>query len=300
MASPEDDAPRERAELERELERLRRERERIRKMQERIERMERFNERLERWHSRIPEYDRWVGVSILPAVVWVIALELFGTRPAIGLAFGTAVIVFFVQRRMQPGRGAIFWLAVLGLLISAGGTIVGLIFDSDRAFLAADGPISDFVIAGIFAISLLIGKPLLGMAIREVFPRVRRGLPPHHRVLFYVTAIFVAENLVMGVIRLWLLDQVSPSYYPLISRGIGIPLRLLLVWWSFRLVQDEMKRRLAAGLWVDEPRPESALLAAGRREREELRERLGLPPRPESQEHQERADGPEPQERQAK
>ena len=58
-----------------------------------------------------------------------------------------------------------------------------------------------------------------------------------------------------------------------------------------------MKRRLAAGLWVDEPRPESALLAAGRREREELRERLGLPPRPESQE---RADGPEPQERQAK
>ena len=300
MASPDDAPPPARAQLERDRERLLREHERLRKMQERIERMERFNERLERWHSRIPEYDRWVGVSILPAVVWVIALELFGTRPAIGAAFGTAAIVFFVQRRMQPGRGAIFWLAVLGLLISAGGTIVGLIFDSDRAFLAADGPISDFVIAAIFAISLLMRKPLLGMAIREVFPRVRRGLPPHHRVLFIVTAIFVAENLVMGVIRLWLLDQVSPSYYPLISRGIGIPLRLLLVWWSFRLVQDEMKRRLAAGLWVDEPRPESALLAAGRRESQELRERLGMPPRPESQESRERPDRPEPQERQAK
>lgn len=299
MASPEDDAPRERAELERELERLRRERERIRKMQERIERMERFNERLERWHSRIPEYDRSVGLSVVPIVVWVIVLELAGTRPAIGAAWGTAIVIFFIQRRVNPDRGAVFWLTVLSLLIFTVGSVAGILLDSNDAFLASD-PASDFIVAALFTISLLFRKPLLGMAIREVFPRVRRALPAENRALMWVTAAFVVENLVMGVIRVWLLDAVSDTAYPFVSRGVGTPIRIILVWWSYRIIQAEMKRRLAAGLWVDEPRPESALLAAGRREREELRERLGLPPRPESQERQERADGPEPQERQAK
>lgn len=292
MPPSDNDAPPDRAELER----LRREREHTRKMQERIERMERFNERLERWHSRIPEYDRSVGLSIVPILVWVIVLELAGTRPAIGASWGTAIVIFFIQRRVSPDRGAVFWLTVLSLLIFTVGSIAGILLDSNDAFLASD-PASDFIVAALFAISLLFRKPLLGMAIREVFPRVRRALPAENRALMWVTAAFVVENIVMGVIRVWLLDAVSDAAYPFVSRGVGTPIRIVLIWWAYRLIQDEMKRRLAAGLWVDEPRPESALLAAGRRESQELRERLGMPSRPESQE---RPDRQEPQERQAK
>ena len=219
-----------------------------------IERLERWNERLERWHSRIPEYDRSVGLSLLPIFVWVIVLELAGTRPAIGAAWGAAIVLFFVQRRFQPERGAVFWLAVFSLLIFTGASIVGIVLESDKAFLAQD-PVSDFAIAVIFAISLIFRKPLLGMAIREIFPRVRRALPPENRALMWVTAAFVVENLVMGVVRVWLLDEVSPGAYPFVSRAVGTPIRLILVWWAYRIIQDEMKRRLAAGLWEDVPKP---------------------------------------------
>lgn len=219
-----------------------------------VERLERWNARLERWHSRIPEYDRSVGLSLLPIIVWVVVLELAGTRPAIGAAWGAAIVLFFVQRRFQPDRGAVFWLAVFSLLIFTGASIVGIVLESDKAFLAQD-PVSDFAIAVIFAISLAFRKPLLGMAIREVFPRVRRALPPENRALMWVTAAFVVENIVMGIIRVWLLDEVSPGSYPFISRAVGTPLRLVLIWWSYRIIQDEMKRRLAAGLWEDVPKP---------------------------------------------
>ena len=225
---------------------------RLERLERSNDRLEAWNTRLERWHSKIPEYDRSVGLSILPIVIWVIVLELAGTRPAIGAAWGAAIVVFFVQRRVQPDRGAVFWLAVLSLVIFTGGSIVGLILESDKAFLASD-PVSDFVVAAIFAVSVLIRKPLLGMAIREVFPRIRRALPAQNRTLILVTAAFAVENLIMGFVRVWLLDAVEPSLYPWLSRAIGAPLRILLIWWSYRIIQDEMKRRLAAGLWVDEP-----------------------------------------------
>ena len=85
-----------------------------------LQRVQSKVERLERWQGLIPNYDPWVGLSILPVLLYVLVLELFGTRAAIGVGFGSAVVVFFVQRRVQPNRGAIFWLAVLALVLLAG------------------------------------------------------------------------------------------------------------------------------------------------------------------------------------
>ena len=150
--------------------------------------------------------------------------------------------MFFVQRRVQPNRGAIFWLAVLALVLLAGGSIVGWILDSDKAFFAAS-PVGDFITAAIFAGSLLLGRPLMGMVVREVFPGVREKLPADDRAFFKITAIFAMENLIMGIVRVWLLDEVSASVFPWISRGVGIPLRLALVWWSYQLIQRSIRRR---------------------------------------------------------
>ena len=199
-------------------------------------------QRLQRWQGLIPNYDPWVGLSILPVLLYVLVLELFGTRAAIGAGFGSAVVVFFVQRRVQPNRGAIFWLAVLALVLLAGGSIVGWILDSDKAFFAAS-PVGDFITAAIFAASLLIGRPVMGMVVREVFPGVREKLPAEDRAFFKITAIFAMENLIMGIVRVWLLDEVSASVFPWISRGVGIPLRLALVWWSYQLIQQSIRRR---------------------------------------------------------
>ena len=207
-----------------------------------LQRLQSRVERLERWQGLIPNYDPWVGLSILPVLLYVLVLELFGTRAAIGAGFGSAVVVFFVQRRVQPNRGAIFWLAVLALVLLAGGSIVGWILDSDKAFFAAS-PVGDFITAAIFAGSLLLGRPLMGMVVREVFPGVREKLPADDRAFFKITAIFAMENLIMGIVRVWLLDEVSASVFPWISRGVGIPLRLALVWWSYQLIQRSIRRR---------------------------------------------------------
>ena len=207
-----------------------------------LQRLQSRVERLERWHGLIPNYDPWVGLSILPVLLYVLVLELFGTRAAIGAGFGSAVVVFFVQRRVQPNRGAIFWLAVLALVLLAGGSIVGWILDSDKAFFAAS-PVGDFITAAIFGGSLLLGRPVMGMVVREVFPGVREKLPADDRAFFKITAIFAMENLIMGIVRVWLLDEVSASLFPWISRGVGIPLRLALVWWSYQLIQQSIRRR---------------------------------------------------------
>ena len=185
-----------------------------------LQRVQSKVERLERWQGLIPNYDPWVGLSILPVLLYVLVLELFGTRAAIGVGFGSAVVVFFVQRRVQPNRGAIFWLAVLALVLLAGGSIVGWILDSDKAFFAAS-PVGDFITAAIFAGSLLLGRPVMGMVVREVFPGVREKLSADDRAFFKITAIFAMENLIMGIVRVWLLDEVSASLFPWISRGSG-------------------------------------------------------------------------------
>ena len=49
-----------------------------------LQRVQSKVERLERWQGLIPNYDPWVGLSILPVLLYVLVLELFGTRAAIG------------------------------------------------------------------------------------------------------------------------------------------------------------------------------------------------------------------------
>ena len=204
--------------------------------------------------SDLPVIDNFVLLSFAPTVLFLAVNEIFGARPAIGVALASTLALFVAQRRMRPQQGVIFMLAVFGLVLLAGGAVIGLILDSSKAYWAKD-PAGDFLVAAFLGISLVMGKPLAGLVIREVFPRIRAQLPIEDRAFVWITLIFLAENLVMGILRIWLLDRSGVTEYWFLSRGIAVPIRIALIWWSIQLIRRSTRERLRDGPDDDPPAP---------------------------------------------
>ena len=93
-----------------------------------------------------PDFNLRVLFAVAPIVTFWAVRQLAGTQPAIGASFGVALFVFTFKRH----TGAIGLLAVLGLVIVAGGALAGLVLNSDKAYLAND-VVGDFVTAAVAA-----------------------------------------------------------------------------------------------------------------------------------------------------
>ena len=188
------------------------------------------------------EINPMIFLMVLPVGVFLLLREVWGTQPGIAVGLIASVIVFRLNRQ----RGVIGWLAVLGLVIVAAASIVGLVLDSDKAYLAND-PVSDFVVGVLFLGSLAIGKPLIGLVIREMFPRVREHLGPGDRVFFWLTLIFALQNFAVGAARVALLQEFDAGEYVLWSRAVswpaGFALFLLTGWAISRTIRRRILER---------------------------------------------------------
>jgi hypothetical protein len=181
-----------------------------------------------------------------PALAFLVANSLWSTQLAIAISFVTALVVFVRNRQ----RGVIGILGGLSFVIVSISAIVGLIWDSGTVFVAQN-LIADFVFAGVYAVSIAIGRPLIGVIVREVVPAIKPVLQVNHPVFVQLSLVALAMNGVEGVARLWMIDVLSTNWYVVISRVVFIPVTIgfyLLCYWRVS--------KVAIAIWpADMPPP---------------------------------------------
>lgn len=101
-------------------------------------------------HPRILE-------SLLPVAVYIACNSFASTQIAIASSFAASVVVFARNR----GYGTIRFLGLLGFAVLTISANLGLIADSGKVYVAQN-LVSDFIFAGVFAGSVLAGRPLIG------------------------------------------------------------------------------------------------------------------------------------------
>lgn len=157
------------------------------------------------WMAKIPQADPVVLLGIAPTLLYILVDRLIDTRPAIAVCVVSAVAVFLYQRRKLPRTSVVFLLGLLGSILMIITGVIGLIEDSDKTFWTFD-PIEDFIVGGIFLISVIARRPIVGPLVRELFPTLRQRVPAEHSVWMLITVVWCVKILATGVFRLWFLD----------------------------------------------------------------------------------------------
>ena len=167
--------------------------------------MARSDPELPAWALKIPQADPVVVLGIAPTVLYILIDRLIDTRPAIAVCVVAAIAVFLYQRRKLPRTSVVFLLGVLGSILMIITGVLGLIEGSDKTFWTFD-PIEDFIVGGIFILSVLARRPIVSSVARELFPSLRAQVPADHGVWTLITAVWGVKILATGFFRLWFLD----------------------------------------------------------------------------------------------
>ncbi|MCY3567292.1 MAG: septation protein IspZ [Chloroflexi bacterium] len=180
----------------------------------------------------IPQVDPIAVLGVAPTLAYLIFNAVGGVRAAIAAAVIAGVIVYIVQRRLRPQITVVRWLMVFSVAFNVGFGVWGLIEGDGKVYWARDF-IDNFVLGGIFLITVLIGRPVVSAVVRETFPALRDQLPADHRVWTRLTIVWGLYIALAGVLRWWILDQVSAETYALIRLPLGWGMGLVLMLWTF-------------------------------------------------------------------
>ena len=189
--------------------------------------------------DNIPQVDPVAILGVGPTVAYLLFNAVVGVRAAIAAAVIAGVIVYIVQRRLRPQITAVRWLMVFSVCFNVGFGVWGLIEADGKVYWARDF-VDNFVLGAIFLISVFVGRPIVSAVIRETFPAIREQLPADHRVWVRLTIVWGLYIAVTGVLRWWLLDQVSASTYAIIRLPLGWGLGAVLMLWTFSTVSRAM------------------------------------------------------------
>lgn len=181
-------------------------------------------------------------LSLIPiAVFYALYRADAPTWVAIGGGFAASVAVLYSNRKDRLiGALTLFGFGVVG--VSAA---VGIIWDSEKAYLAS-GPVSDFLFVPLYAGSIVIGKPLVGGIARELFPAIAGRIPIDAPVFVRLSLAWAIFDVGMGVLRTYLLVNLSVGEYLVWSRVFGWPLSWTLLAVTAWLIWREAKRVPAA------------------------------------------------------
>lgn len=190
--------------------------------------------------ERIPQVDPVAVLGVGPTAAYLLFDAVVGVRAAIAAAVVVGVVVYVVQRRLRPQITVVRWLMVFSVCFNVGFGVWGLIEADGKVYWARDF-VDNFVLGGVFLISVLIGRPIVSAVIREVFPTIREQLPSDHRVWIRLTIVWGLYIALSGVLRWWVLDQVSAETYALIRLPLGWGLGAVLMIWTFSTVSRAMR-----------------------------------------------------------
>jgi intracellular septation protein A len=182
-------------------------------------------------------------LSLLPAGIFWILWRTTETWIAIVGGFAASLIVL----RYNRGQPVIAVLTLFGIVVVGLSGIVGILWDSPKAYLAS-GPVSDFIFVPVYLVSIAIHKPLVGAVARELFPTIAGRVPIEHRVFVIWSYAWAAFNLAQGFVRLWLLQELSVGEYLVWSRVVFWPVSTLMFIGSATMIYRESLKHPPRGV----------------------------------------------------
>lgn len=182
----------------------------------------------------------WSGI---PIAVFYLLSRVAEPWVAICGGFGASPVVYWVNRRdTTMGLLTLFGFAVVS--VSA---VVGIVLNNEKAYLAS-GPAADFLLVPIYAVSIVIRKPLIGALAREMFPKYAGTVPINAPVFVGLSVFWAAHDVVQGVARIYLLDALSVGQYLVWSRLLNWPFTAVMLWTSAYFVLRAAKRYQAGAV----------------------------------------------------
>ncbi len=163
-------------------------------------------------------------MSLLPVAAFWLLWRTTDTWVAILGGFAASAIVLGLNRHQR----LIGILTLYGFVIVGASATVGIIWDNPKAYLAS-GPVSDFLFVPLYLGSIAIGKPLIGGIARELFPAVAGRLPEDHRVFVYLSLAWAGYDILHGIVRVYLLQELSVGQYLVWSRLSAWPVTTVLL-----------------------------------------------------------------------
>jgi intracellular septation protein A len=200
-----------------------------------------------------PLFNNRVFLSTVPVVVFFALTRVAPSWVAISGGFAASAVVFYYSRQDR----LIGALAAFGFAIVGTSAVIGLIWDNERAYLAAD-PVRDFLFVPLYLITMLFRKPVIGGIAREMFPRVAATVPIHAPVFAWLSVAWAGYDIVQGLLRIYLLQELSVGQYLIWSRVLSWPLTMVVVSASTFFIMREVRKRTAAAGPDVEPAPNSA------------------------------------------
>ena len=201
-----------------------------------------------------PQIDPIAVLGAAPTLSYLVFNAVGGARAAIAAAVIVGIVVYVVQRRLRPQITVVRWLMVFGVCFNVAFGIWGLIEEDGKVYWARDF-VDNFALGAVFVISVFVGRPIVSAVVREVWPGFRDQLPPDHRVWNQLTIGWGLYIALAGVLRWWILDQVSAETYALIRLPLGWGLGAVLMIWSFaavrRVIREAARERLREQLRKD-------------------------------------------------
>ena len=188
----------------------------------------------------IPQVDPVAVLGAAPTLSYLIFNAIAGVRPAIAAAVIVGVAVYAIQRHFRPQITMVRWLMVFSVAFNVGFGVWGLIEGDGKVYWARDF-IDNFVLGGVFLISVFLGRPIVSALVRETFPDLRERMPADHRVWIRLTIVWGLYIALAGVLRWWILDQVSAGTYALIRLPLGWGLGVVLMLWTFSSLRRAMR-----------------------------------------------------------
>jgi len=160
----------------------------------------------------------------LPVAVFYVLTRFTPAWVAIGGGFLASVVVF----RMARTSGLIRLIVAFGLTILAVAAVVGILWDSEKAYLAA-GPAGDILWPLLYAGSIAVRRPLVGAIAREMVPRLAGLIPVNDRLFIGLSVMWGSFDIVRGVVLIWLLRNLSVGEYIVFSRLFNWPINIILL-----------------------------------------------------------------------
>lgn len=163
--------------------------------------------------------------SIAPvAIFWALSRTDLPSWVAIAAGFVASAVVFYLNRNAR----LIGALAAFGFAVVTVSAIFGLIWDSEKAYLAS-GPVADFLFVPLYLGSIAIGKPLIGGITRELFPAYARLIPVNAPVFRWLSLAWAGYDIFHGALRVYLLAEMSTGQYIIWSRVLSWPFTAALI-----------------------------------------------------------------------
>lgn len=199
--------------------------------------------------------------AVVPVALFLVLDTVAGLVWAMGAGTVWAVALIVVRRRAGQTAGALIWLSLA--YVVARGT-AGIITGSDAVYFGP-GIATNFVVAGVFVVSVALRRPAVGYIapIFYPFPDFLRRHDAYRRAFSRLTLLWAALETFTGAVQVILLAATSTNTYLIVRSVVSWPLSVALFIYSLRYPRQAFAREPELAPWVE-------AAEANRKSREEL------------------------------